>query len=364
MYEHTLVQIRVCTGGDALKRWFLIIQVAFTYIGTIVGAGFATGQEILQFFTIYGRYGSMTIVLSALLFIWLGTKMMLAAQTIHATSFEDLNRDLFGRRVGTWISIFFMFILFGISSVMLAGAGSVFHEHFHFPYQFGLFFTLLLSFVILSKGITAIFAVNSIVVPFMLVYIVIVVLQEWNSPSSDNWLLLDSNANLGRIWLSPILYAAFNLVLAQAVLVPIGGKIKDRSIIKMGGIIGGIGVGIMLLSLHFALSSKMPEITEFQIPMGHMATSVQRSIQLLFVGIIFCEIFTTFIADVYGLITQLERKIHLPKIALLIILLVGCYGISQFGFSSLVSTLYPLFGIISSAWMAALMVSKYKPKLD
>lgn len=32
-----------------MKSHVRTLQIAFTYIGTIVGAGFATGQEILRF---------------------------------------------------------------------------------------------------------------------------------------------------------------------------------------------------------------------------------------------------------------------------------------------------------------------------
>lgn len=31
--------------------WLFIRHAAFTYMGTIVGAGFATGREITEFFT-------------------------------------------------------------------------------------------------------------------------------------------------------------------------------------------------------------------------------------------------------------------------------------------------------------------------
>ena len=36
-------------GMRGLRNSVRVLQIAFTYIGTIVGAGFATGREILQF---------------------------------------------------------------------------------------------------------------------------------------------------------------------------------------------------------------------------------------------------------------------------------------------------------------------------
>ena len=32
------------------QSWKAALQIAFTYIGTVVGAGFASGKEIVEFF--------------------------------------------------------------------------------------------------------------------------------------------------------------------------------------------------------------------------------------------------------------------------------------------------------------------------
>src|SRR5690606_28136576 len=141
------------------------LQIAATYIGTIVGAGFATGQEILQFFTKYGQWGFYCILLATALFIWLGYKVMLLANRIHAKSYEDLNTALFGKLCGTIISLFMMLVLLGVSAVMLAGAGTIFEENWNLSYQLGLIVTALACLLLLRRGLSAIMVVNSIVVP-------------------------------------------------------------------------------------------------------------------------------------------------------------------------------------------------------
>ncbi len=186
-----------------MRRWGSILQVSFTYVGTVVGAGFATGQEILQFFTRYGWMATLTIGIASVLFVWLGIKLMLLANVAGAKSYEDLNKLLFGERIGSLISLFTLISLFGVSTVMLAGAGSVFSEHLNLPYQAGLAVTLLLSYVLLIKGMNAIMTVNSIVVPLMMIFSCIVVWNAVNSPGSANWLLLETGYSLQRIWFAP-----------------------------------------------------------------------------------------------------------------------------------------------------------------
>ncbi len=331
------------------------IQIAFTYMGTIVGAGFATGQEILQFFTKYGYLATITIFLTALLFIWLGNKMMQLAFTIKARSYEDLNVAVLGAQLGKWTSYFMLLVLLGVSSVMLAGAGSIFEEHWGLSYQFGLLATALLCFFVLRKGLSAILAVNSAVVPLMLLFTFIIVFKTFSSPTADNLLRLQSDYPLWSALLSPFLYTAFNLSLAQAVLVPLGAQTDSRQTIRTGAIWGGAGIGFMLLAGHFALSANYSVLSGAAIPMGIIAKQFGSIIQTIYIVIIFSEIFTTLIADVYGLALQLEQRIRLYPPLLVLCLICLCLIISQIGFQTLLSVLYPAFGFISLIWLIQLL---------
>jgi len=339
------------------KRTVKVLQIASTYMGTIVGAGFATGQEILQFFTKFGYWGTFTIVLSTILFIWLGTKMMLIASEIRAKSYEDLNKALFGEKYGRLISHFMLVILLGVTAVMLAGAGAIFHEHWHISYQYGLLITAAACYFLLRKGMNAILMVNAIVVPFMLFVTVLVMIHTFQSPGAVQFLTMTSHHSPWAAWASPFLYTAFNLSLAQAVLVPLGADIRDKKTIVIGSWVGGIGIGFMLLAGHIALSAHMPGIQQLAIPMGGIARELGHYVQIIYVFLIFSEIFTTLIADVYGLTLQLHERLKWARELLTIGILFICYIVSQIGFGTLLSTLYPLFGLISLFWLA-LMIRK------
>ncbi|MFC4100092.1 YkvI family membrane protein [Paenibacillus xanthanilyticus] len=338
-----------------MKRYVKVMQIAFTYMGTIVGAGFATGQEILQFFTRFGNWAVATILLATVMFIWLGTKMMLIAAEIGAKSYEDVNKALFGERFGEWVSHFMLIVLFGVTAVMLAGAGSIFNEHWNISYQSGLLITLLLCYLLLRKGMNAILAVNSVVVPVMLLFTVLIVMDTMNTPEADRWILMTSDLSPLAAWLSPFLYAAFNLSMSQAVLVPLGAETKDRKTIISGAWLGGIGIGFMLISGHFALSAYMPGIQQFAIPMGAIARELGSGIQWMYIFLIFAEIFTTLIADIYGLTLQLQERFKVSPTLIILGILLICYLLSQIGFGTLLSTLYPFFGLISLGWLALLI---------
>ncbi|WCM63059.1 hypothetical protein [Paenibacillus polymyxa] len=340
-----------------MKRNIHVFQIAFTYIGTIVGAGFATGQEILQFFTQYGRWATLTIMLSTIIFVWLGTKMMLIAHDISAKSYEDLNKHLFGANAGKWITWFTLIVLIGVNSVMLAGAGSVFVEHLHLHYQTGLLITLIGTYLLLSKGIKAILHMNTVVVPLMIIMSLLLVHSTLSMPNPQSFITNTTDHSTFRTLLSPLLYTSFNLTMAQAVLVPLGSQTFSRRTIRWGGVLGGIGVGFMLMAAHFAMSAHMPGIQQFEIPMGSIAYRLGAFVEIIYILLIFMEIFSTFVADIYGVSLQIRQHVQIsPKLITLFIMLT-CFLISQFGFSSLLSVLYPIFGMLSLMWVSKLIIA-------
>lgn len=344
-----------------MKNRIRVFQIAFTYIGTIVGAGFATGREILQFFTQYGHWATITILLATVLFIWLGTKIMTISRKIGAKSYEDLNKHLFGERLGGSISLVMLVILLGVNSIMLAGAGSVFMENLNMNYQTGLILTMVGTFFILRKGIQSIMYMNSIVVPMMLILSLLIISQTANAPGAMRFLTLTTEHSLPSAWLAPLLYTAFNLVMAMPVLVPLGSQTGSARAVKWGGVIGGLGVGFMLMSAHFAMSAQMPGITQFEIPMGNIAYQLGWFVQTVYIILIFLEIFSTFVADVYGITLQLQQRTSLSPQTITIGIMLICYFFSQFGFSSLLSVLYPLFGLICLFWVLRLSIFRSLP---
>jgi len=337
------------------------LLIAFTYIGTIVGAGFATGQEILQFFTLYGSQATFTILLASALFIWLGTKTMLIAREIGAVSYEDMNIHLFGTAAGRMVSAAMLILLVAVSSVMMAGAGALFREHLGLPFESGLLVTAVLAFAVIAAGMKGIKAVNSLVVPVMLLFVAVVFVFTLHLPTSGQFLLAPGDAPAWRVWLSPLTYAAFNLVLAQAVLVPLGASAPDAATIKLGGLIGGACIAFMLLAGHIALSAQMPGIAQFDIPMGRIVSGLGLRVQALFLLAVYAEIFTTLIADVYGVTLQLRQRTGWKETVIAPVILLICSAVGQFGFKTLLSALYPLLGMISLIWLAKIAAKRRLP---
>ena len=77
------------------KNLYLTFQVGAVFIGTIVGAGLASGQEITQFFTSFGLKSFLGILFCGVFYVIMGS--IIAKISIKNSSlFYLLITELFG----------------------------------------------------------------------------------------------------------------------------------------------------------------------------------------------------------------------------------------------------------------------------
>jgi uncharacterized membrane protein YkvI len=341
---------------DVKKNWSQAVQIAAVYVGTVVGAGFATGKEIVEFFSRFGFFGLISILMCGYLLVFIGSKFMRMAAFIQAKSYQEFNEYLFGKWIGSGINILMLIMLLGVCAVMLSGAGAVFEEQLGLPKNLGVFLTIFLSALVMLVGTKGLFAVNTFVVPLMISFSLMLMVISVRMPHFIDQLLFIPPADDGwKTVVSPFTYTAFNLALAQAVLVPVATEIGDDWTIKWGGYIGGGALTVILLSSHFTLIM-LPELEKYQIPMAVIMKNLASSFHWIFVLVIYGEIFTSVIGDVYGLDRQLKQYVEIPPLFSVVAIFSISYIISLIDYGRLLSYLYPLFGYVSLLFLALLWI--------
>lgn len=346
--------------GRPLKKWTGAFQVAAVYVGTVIGAGFATGKEIVEFFSQYGIAGFIGILLVGYLFIFLGSKIMTISIEIRAKSYEEFNEYLFGKKLAKIMNIFTMLMLIGVCAVMLSGAEALFVEQLHLSKSIGSIITITLALLVMAMGVRGIFAVNTFVVPMLIIFnITLLIVTLTNDYFIQNFWLTSDKQFSWRVIMSAFSYSAFNLTLAQAVLVPIATEVNDKEIVKRGGILGGIFLTVILAASHVTLLS-LPELMIFEIPMAVIVKSTISSIYVVYLFIIYGEIFTSLIGNLYGLEKQIKKYISVKSVFIYLGIIMIVYGISRVEYGKLLSLLYPAFGYISLIFLVLLWLKPVK----
>ena len=340
------------------------LKVAATYIGTVVGAGFATGQEVLQFFNRFGARGLVGIFFAVILFIVFGYIIMDLGKRLHSSSHEEIIRYSGGPFLGSVIDIIITFFLFGSFTAMIAGTGAMFTQQFNLPSSVG---NILMAFMTASTvmtGITGVINSISIVVPFLLLSVVGVSILSFFYSPPDISLVANIGENfLINNWLmAAILYVSYNIIISIAILGPLGSQAKDSKSIKDGAILGGLGLGLGALMIYLALSTNLKEYSTFEVPMISLAGRISTTAQMAYAVVLIAEIYTTAVGALYGFvsrITSIEKNSFKGKSLIVITTISGILA-SQFGFSNIVKYLYPAVGYGGIIILICLLYNKIK----
>ncbi len=344
------------SGNQTVKDTW---KIATTFIGTIVGAGFASGQEILKFFSHFGYGGIIGIFLSCLFFCLTGTAIMYLGHKLQAVSFGQVVRHVCGRRLGPLMDLMLTLFLFGTLSVMLAGSGAVFFQQWGLPYWLGTGFTTLVTVLTVFLGLKGIINANSVVVPLLILICVLATLPSISGARLRSNLsdFLPVAEGAASQWaLSALLYVSYNITLSAGVLAPLGKEIKNRRPLFWGGILGGLGLGALATLINLAILSHYPDSARYEIPSLFVAGRTVGVIQSAFSFVLWAEIFTTVIGTIYGLAARVSDYTGLSYNRVTVVLMSVALGMSQLGFSGLVGTLYPLFGYVSLLFLVSLVL--------
>ena len=83
------------------KDIYKMFQIAFVFIGTIVGAGLASGKEITEFFTSYGLVSFIGIIFCGAFYIIMGTIISKISIRYELNSYSDVIKVIVLSKAGT-----------------------------------------------------------------------------------------------------------------------------------------------------------------------------------------------------------------------------------------------------------------------
>jgi len=341
-------------------------KVVAVYVGTVIGAGFASGQEILQFFVLHGMPGVLGTLIAGLMFAWFGTVILLLSLKFRAGSYLDILIPVMGKKLTTFFDGLNLLILTGGASVMLAGSGAIFEEYFNLPAVTGIFITVLITLPVIMSGLAGMIIANSIIVPVKLSVVILVIIaatvlkHNIEFPFFSHFLFEGEIS--GSWFFSLILYVSYNMVIPLAALSSVGKYLDKKTAVK-SGVLGGLGLGIAALIVALGELNFYPEIKYYQIPLLYIASQIHPLLRTTISFVIWVAILTTLIGNIHGVASRIAPQGGIFYRIVGTLILIISLPLTFFDFSTLVGILYPLFGYAGLMLLLALFFSQFKIRL-
>jgi len=353
--------------GQGPTNWLTVLKLSGAFMAFLIGSGFATGQEAMQFFAAYGRNGVLGAILTVFLFIYLCGSLMRAGKRYGLKRNEDAFRHFCGPYIGVFLTWYTMIFIVAVHAIMLAGAGATLQQAYAIPVWLGSGLMAVLSAATLLLGLNRIIEVMSLVGPLIVVLTIAVAVMSLCDGGAE----LAAGAKLAPQleilrasphWLfSSLLYVGLTLPGMASFLPAMGATAGSAREIGFSAVLGPtLYIGAMVLVV-LALLANIEAVFEAQVPIMALASNVLPLYGTVFAVVIFLGIYTTVTPLLWTVCERFSEE-RTPKYRVLVVCLtlVGLIGGSLLPFGKLVNLIYPTVGYAGLLFLACAIFTDIK----
>ena len=329
-----------------------IIKIVFVIIGTLIGAGFASGQEIYLFFFSHGILGLIGIIISSLIIGLVTYKTLKIAKERNVNNYREFldaiilntsktEHSKLKNVINGIINILIVITFF----IMIAGFGAYLEQENIVPQITGSTILAVSCFIVLLSNVKGVVKVNGIIVPILILLIIVIGIINFSSINIQEIKNYLEPTNSTNFILDSILYASYNSILLIPVLLTLKNYIKNKKQIAMASLII-TAIVIILSSIIYSLLIKIDvPIENLEMPVVYVVSHMFWLLKIGYGFIILGSIFTTSVS-LGSSFLQNTCKTRKKYIFLNFIICLISICISKIGFSNLVASLYPIFGYL------------------
>lgn len=144
-------------------------KVIFVIIGALIGAGFASGQEIYTFFFSFGVKGLIGIVVSSILIGTIIYKTFKIIEVKNTKNYKEfLNVIIKNQKVKDISNIIINIFILISFYIMIAGFGAYLEQELKLDSIIGSSILAIICIILFRKNIEGVVKVNQILIPILI----------------------------------------------------------------------------------------------------------------------------------------------------------------------------------------------------
>lgn len=311
-----------------MKDFLFSAKTSFIFIGTVIGAGFATGEEIQLYFQ---NYNTLTVVFSSLTFSLLFA-LFLCVGGIR-TAYDS------GKIAKVCNVVKCVVVLI---SVCAMGAGSEEVLYALFGIRGGGAITLVVCYLLTQKDKNCLSFVNFIAVPLIVVLIILIFIK------ADTGVVISTKFGL----ISSVGYACMNIFCASLTL-------KEKNLTLKRLVISTLITFLLLTTLMLCIKFSINNAVG-SMPMIKVAEEI--GLKKVAEVVVYLAIFTTMLGNLSVIKGEVKSLFKSDVLAVIFFCTIVLFGVIV-GFSNVVGYGYPVisfFGVTYTVYCVILLVFRGK----
>ncbi len=338
-----------------------VIKIAGAFIAWVIGSGFATGQEVLQFFSSYGYDCFGIIIINLIGFIGLGYMLMRSGFENKETVPFNHFRFFCGYRLGTFYTWLITATLLLLIPVLVAGGGATKKEYNGNNTKQGpatnqdvVLTAYLIGF---ERMIKIISSLGPVIIAFSLVVGIVTVLTDfgkWAEIPSYKAALTPYRAAPHWV-LSGLLYLGLNFFPGSTYFTELGSSASSEKELKYGALLGGTVLLLSITVMGTAIMLNGDATAGLDIPVLYLARRISYAFGAVFSVMLILGIFSSCSVMMWSVCSRFSFKKKVWNTAGAVGVAIFSYLISLLSFGKLIGTVYPLIGYVGLLFVASVL---------
>lgn len=337
-----------------------ILNIALVYVGTIMGAGFASGREIWQFFGVFGNKGYIGIGFVGLLFIAIG---VITSRLARKLSTNDMGKVIVpsgNKLLVSLVGYFMALMLFSVLVTMSAAGGALFYQQFGGSRILGGFVIVLLVILTVIGGFERVSRVFGYIMPILVCVIIatsvivifsdlpvnaaVIVIQP--SPLAPNW------------YIAALLYISYNVLAIIPIVSTASIYAKSEKHATIGVALGGLFLGFLAFILISAMLTEPYFSQSMDLPMLGFSNYLPKIISIVYTVVLIFAIYASATSNYYGFTTMIKNGPRKKLFTILIAIIGFLFGLV--GFTNVVAYMFPIQGFLGFGIILMLLINYFK----
>jgi len=345
---------------SAEKAGLGFLGVAFMYSGAIMGAGFASGREVWQFFGVFGNFGYVGVILSAVLFMLMGFMTSRIARIVGISDTGKVVLPGENRFLTSFVANFMAAILFVAFVTLTAAGGAIFNQQFGLSRIYGGAIVASLVIVTVIGGFDRVSRVSRFFVPVLMLMIIFVsaavIIQSGGITTAES--VFTASPFAGTWYLGSLLYLSYNLLVIIPIVSTASIRAKNKKHAYAGSLLGGAFLGLLAFLLLSAMITDMYFSNAMDMPMLALSERLSPLANIVYLCALAFAVYTSATINYYGVTVKLIKGGY-RKTKIILVALAG-FALSLVGFSYIIAYVFPIIGYLGISIIIMLTVNYMK----
>ena len=343
-----------------------MLILAGTYVSFGIGAGFATGTELLQFWSCFGLKGIIGMVISSVLILGCIGVISNDCRKYELHNMDEMFKHYCGKYIGMairWLETLALFLMVGS---MISGGATSMSQTLGIDMRICTLIMLVAVTLTVLLGMRRLTDILGGIAPFILIAVVIICFFNYANPSDTlaegNRILIESSGGLtmsNNLIFAAILNFTYVVLDMGAYSANVADRADERRELVWGNLLGQTAVLLCQVFIFIAFILNASVVAGQDIPIILLGAKLGSAFSVFYGIIVILATYTTATGMAWLVSSNIKPEKDKKYKLISVLICLGAYVFTFFGtFGVLMNVVMSLISYVGIAFAVCVIVSK------